>query len=329
MDLENQKVLVTGAGGFIGSHLCEELVVKGAHVKAMVRYNSSGSHGMLESLPRDVYKELDVVAGDIRDSASVKRSINGCKIVFHLAALVGIPFSYDSPDSYLETNIRGTFNVLQACLEGEVERLVHTSTSEVYGTARYTPIDEKHPLQAQSPYSATKIAADKLAESFNRSFGLPVTTIRPFNAFGPRQSARAFIPAMISQIIEQGQILCGSLMPSRDYTFVKDTVRAFCACATTSGIDGETINVGCGKKIAMGDLLGRIIKRMGVDVDVSVQEERVRPDQSEVMTLICNNDKAQRLLGWNPIWSLDEGIDAVVDYVKTNLRVFKTFKYVV
>jgi NAD dependent epimerase/dehydratase len=327
MDLKSQTVLVTGAGGFIGSHLCEELVEADARVRAMVRYNSSGSHGLLERLPRDIYKELDVVSGDVRDSASVRRATQGCKIVFHLAALVGIPFSYDSPDSYLETNIRGTFNVLQACLDEEVERLVHTSTSEVYGTARYTPIDEKHPLQAQSPYSATKIAADKLVESFNKSFGLPVVTIRPFNAFGPRQSARAFIPAMISQIIERGRILCGSLTPSRDYTFVKDTARAFCACATASGIEGETINVGCGKTICMGDLLERIIKRMGVDVDVSVQQARVRPEQSEVMMLICNNNKAQTRLGWTPIWSLDEGIDAVVDYVKSNLGVYKTLKY--
>jgi NAD dependent epimerase/dehydratase len=327
MTLKNEKVLVTGSGGFIGSHLCEELVEAGARVRALVRYNSSGSHGLLESLPRDIYKELDVVTGDVRDSASVKRSIQGCKTVFHLAALVGIPFSYDSPDSYLETNIRGTFNVLQGCLDEEVERLVHTSTSEVYGTARYTPIDEKHPLQAQSPYSATKIAADKLVECFNRSFGLPAVTIRPFNAFGPGQSARAFIPAVICQVLQQPVVRCGSLHPFRDYTFVDDTAAAFIAAATAPGVVGMTINVGTGKKISMGALLDRILARMNVQKDLVMEPDRVRPDKSEVLDLICDNRRAKTLLGWLPRYSLDEGLDIVIESMKKNSHKYKPNRY--
>jgi NAD dependent epimerase/dehydratase len=329
MTLESRKILVTGAGGFIGSHLCEELVKTGANVRAFVKYNSSDSHGLLETLPEKIYRELEVVPGDTRDTLRVGKAVRGCNIVLHLAALIGIPYSYEAPDSYVDTNITGTVNVLQACLDSGVERLVHTSTSEVYGTARYVPIDEEHPLQAQSPYAATKIAADKLAESYHNSFGLPVVTIRPFNCFGPRQSARAFIPAMISQIMETRKVCCGSLSPLRDYTFVKDTVNAFQACAYKPGIEGQTINVGSGKKISMGELLKIIMERTGNQREVVTVESRRRPQQSEVMELMCDNAKARKLLDWSPSWSLEDGIDAVVDYVKQNLGSYKTLKYVV
>jgi NAD dependent epimerase/dehydratase len=322
-------MLVTGAGGFIGSHLCEELVEAGANVRAFVRYNSSDSYGLLENLPQQIFREIELFPGDVRDATSVRKAIRGCDMVLHLAALIGIPYSYDAPESYVETNVGGSLNVLQTCLEQGVERLVHTSTSEVYGTARYAPIDEEHPLQAQSPYAATKIAADKLAESYYKSYELPVVTIRPFNCFGPRQSARAFIPAIISQILGGQKVCCGSLSPLRDYTFVKDTVRAFCACASVPGIEGQTINVGSGTRISMGELLESIMRRMGAQVEIIVQESRVRPERSEVMELMCNNTKARTLLGWAPTWSMEEGIDAVIGYVSHNSNLYKTFKYVV
>ncbi len=329
MTLESRNVLVTGAAGFIGSHLCEELVEAGANVRAFTKYNSSDSHGLLEQLAPRIYKELEVFPGDVRDAARVRNAVQGCSVVLHLAALIGIPYSYQAPESYVDTNIVGTLNVLRACHEEGIERLVHTSTSEVYGSARYVPIDEDHPLQAQSPYAATKIAADKLAESYHNSFGLPVVTIRPFNCFGPRQSARAFIPAMISQIIEQRKVCCGSLSPLRDYTFVKDTAKAFCACAAKPGIDGQTINVGSGKRISMGALLEIIIERIGVKAEVRVQESRRRPEKSEVMELMCNNSKARRLLDWAPTWSLEEGIEAAIEYAKHNIGMYKTLKYAV
>lgn len=327
MDLANTRVLVTGAGGFIGSHLCEQLTRSGARVRALVRYNSSGSHGLLESLPRETYNEIEVVCGDLQDPAFTQRAVSGCQVVFHLAALIGIPYSYDAPASYVSTNVKGTVNVLQACVEHRVERVVHTSTSEVYGTARYTPIDEDHPLQGQSPYSASKIAADKMAESFHLSFGLPVVTMRPFNTFGPRQSARAFIPAMICQILEQPTVRCGCLHPFRDYTFVEDTVAAFIACATTPGITGMTINVGTGKKISMGALLNRIVSRMKAQKEVVMEPERLRPHDSEVTDLICDNRRARQLLGWSPRYSLDEGLDIVIEYMKNNGHRYKSDRY--
>ncbi len=329
MNLTNAKVLVTGAGGFIGSGLCEELVKMGCDVRALVRYNSSGSHGMLEELPVDTYKNLEVVAGDVRDPFSITKAVSGCSVVFHLAALIGIPYSYHAPKSYVDTNVSGTLNVLQACLEHQVERLVHTSTSEVYGTAQYTPIDEAHPLQGQSPYSASKIAADKMAESYYLSFGLPVVTLRPFNCYGPRQSARAFIPAMISQILQNEQIHCGSLSPIRDYTFVKDTAAAFIAGATAEGIEGLTINAGSGKKITMGDLLNKIMKKMSVSREIVQVGERRRPEKSEVMELIADSSKARELLGWTPTYSLDQGLDEVIASVRERIGSYKTGGYVV
>ncbi|HMK35632.1 MAG TPA: SDR family NAD(P)-dependent oxidoreductase [Desulfomonilaceae bacterium] len=329
MNVQHEHILVTGAGGFIGSHLCEELVQQGARVRAMIRYNSLGSHGLLEHLPKDVYESLDIVPGDVRDSHATAKAVSGCRLVFHLAALIGIPYSYHAPKSYVDTNVCGTLNVLQACLEAGVERVVHTSTSEVYGTARYTPIDENHPLQGQSPYSASKIAADKIAESFHLSFNLPVVTIRPFNCFGPRQSARAFIPAMISQLLNEAQVRCGLLTPVRDYTFVKDTVSGFILCGTMPGIEGMTINVGSGQKISMRNLLYRIMDRTNEQKETVSDLERVRPEKSEVMALVCDNSKAKTFLGWTPKYSLDEGLDQVIDYFRNNRRLVKTDHYVV
>lgn len=329
MQLRGTKVLVTGAGGFIGSHLCESLVKAGAQVRALVRYNSSGSHGCLEALQEDVYKSIEVELGDVRDPFATVKMVAGRQIVFHLAALIGIPYSYHAPKSYVDTNVSGIVNVLQACLKEDVERIVHTSTSEVYGTARYTPIDEHHPLQAQSPYSASKIAADKMAESYFLSFGLPVVTLRPFNCFGPRQSARAFIPAMVSQILTEAHVRTGSLTPYRDYTFVSDTVAAFLACARAPDIEGVTINAGSGKKISMRDLLLRIMNLLNVSKEIIEDPERVRPEKSEVLELICDNSRAKQLLNWSPKYSLDDGLQAVIKSVQETLHSFKTNRYVV
>ena len=329
MKLNGRKVLVTGAGGFIGSHLCEALIETGAMVRALVRYNSSNLHGMLELLPKNIYREIEIVAGDVRDSFFMDKTVADCATVLHLAALIAIPYSYEAPESYVHTNIMGTLNVLQACLRHEVERVVHVSTSEVYGTAQYTPIDEKHPLQGQSPYSASKIAADKMAESFHLSFALPIVTIRPFNCFGPRQSARAFIPAMISQILTNETIVCGSLEPYRDYTFVKDTAAGLVAGATVPGIEGLTINVGSGKKITMEKLLDLIMRRMGVERKICRTDERKRPQKSEVHELICDNAKAKELLDWAPFHSLEKGLDETIAYVQANIERYKTAGYVI
>lgn len=327
--LTGNLTLVTGAGGFIGSHLCEDLVQAGARLRALVRYNSVHSHGMLEQVPRDVYESIEVIQGDIRDPFAIAKAVAGCRVVFHLAALIGIPYSYHAPKSYVDTNVSGTVNLLQACLQHGVERVVHTSTSEVYGTARYTPIDEDHPLQGQSPYSASKIAADKLAESYYRSFVLPVVTLRPFNCFGPRQSARAFIPAMISQILSGEQVHCGSLDPLRDYTFVKDTTAGFLACAVTPGIEGFTVNIGTGKKISMGDLLAKIMKEMNTAREIISSPERVRPENSEVLELVCDNTRARSILKWSPRYSLSDGLQETISYVRDHLDTYKTSNYVV
>jgi NAD dependent epimerase/dehydratase len=328
-DLRGKKVLVTGAGGFIGSHLSEELVRAGAEVTALVRYNSFQSHGMLEELPEDLRTGMHVVLGDVRDPFCVSKFVSGCHVVFHLAALIGIPYSYHAPKSYVDTNVSGTLNVLQACLEHSVKRLVHTSTSEVYGSARYTPIDENHRLQGQSPYSASKIAADKLAESYHLSFGLPVVTIRPFNCYGPRQSGRAFIPAMISQALREDEIRCGSLETLRDYTFVKDTVAGFIACATKPAVEGRTINVGTDAEISMGALLDKILARMGVSRKIVVDQARLRPPNSEVMELMCDNSLARKLLDWVPKVSLDDGLDQVISYVTRSIANYRTTSYVI
>jgi NAD dependent epimerase/dehydratase len=320
--------LITGAGGFIGSHLVEHLVVSGYQVKAMVRYNSQNRWGWLDSLPKKITENITILSGDIRDYQSVRKAVSGCNIVFHLAALIGIPYSYNAPSSYVDTNISGTLNIAQACLEEGVDRLIHTSTSETYGTAQYVPIDEKHPLVGQSPYSATKIAADKLIESFYLSFELPATIIRPFNTYGPRQSARAVIPTVISQALEgKEKILLGSLSPIRDLTFVKDTVRAFVAAAESNNSIGQLINIGNGKGISVGELSKLILKICNSKASITCETERIRPEKSEVRELICNNKVAKEILEWYPKYSLENGIEETVAWLKNNLNHYKSGIY--
>ncbi|TRZ92016.1 MAG: SDR family NAD(P)-dependent oxidoreductase [Methanosarcinales archaeon] len=328
MLLKNKKILVTGAGGFIGSHLVERLVNEGCQVRAMVHYNSRGSWGNLELLPRDAKDAIEVVNGDITDPFSVRNAVEGCDVVFHLAALIAIPYSYIAPQSYVTTNVIGTLNVMQACRDYGVVKVVHTSTSETYGTAIYTPIDEKHPLQGQSPYSASKIGADKIVESYFCSFNLRVATIRPFNTYGPRQSARAVIPTIISQILAgKTKINLGSLSPVRDLNFVKDTVEGFLQVAKSDRTIGEVVNIGFGKGITIGDLAKAIILIMGRDVEIAYDEMRVRPENSEVMELICANQKAAALADWRPRYTLEAGLRETVTFIERNLHLYKTDIY--
>lgn len=325
-----RKVLVTGGCGFIGSHLCEELVRAGAEVSAFVHYNSQNRWGAIDSLPDDVKSNLQIKPGNINDSLSVRRAVKGQDVVFHLAALIGIPYSYLAPEAYVNTNVRGTLNVLQSCLAEGVARVIHTSTSEVYGTARYVPIDEQHPLQAQSPYAASKIAADKLAESYFCAFGVPVTTLRPFNTFGPRQSARAVIPTIISQALSRQQIELGAVSPVRDLIFVKDTVLGFMRIGESDRCLGEVINIGRGEGISIGDLAKRICALVGVSPEIRpLCEERVRPDRSEVGRLIADNSKAGRLLDWRPTVSLDEGLTQTIHWMTEHLPQYKPEAYAV
>jgi len=304
---KGKKVLVTGAGGFIGSHLTEELVRLGANVRAFVRYNSQGSWGWLEYSPPELKKEIEIVSGDIRDLHGVKHAMEGQEIVFHLAALIAIPFSYHSPDSYVETNINGTLNVLQAAREHEVSKIVHTSTSEVYGTAKFVPISEEHPLQAQSPYSATKIGADQIAMSFFNSFGTPVAIIRPFNTYGPRQSARAIIPTVISQIAAGKRVInIGAAHPTRDFNFIRDTVSGFLSVAESQKSVGQVINIGSNFEVSIGKTVEIIIELMGKNVRVETEKKRLRPEKSEVERLWADNSKARSLLCWEPAFG---GID--------------------
>jgi len=327
MTLTNKKVLVTGAGGFIGSNLLEELIRMGVRVRALVHYNSRNDWGNIEQLPLEIRKELDIFAGDIRDAYVMQKCVKGCKIVFHLAALIGIPYSYIAPEAYVDTNIKGTLNLLQAALDNDIERFVHTSTSETYGTAIYTPIDEKHPLQGQSPYSASKIGADKIAESYYLSFGLPVATIRPFNTFGIRQSARAVIPTIISQALTKDKICLGSLTPVRDVTFVKDTVMAFIKVAETDRAIGQVINVGSGFGINIGELTQTILKLMRKEIEIESDKTRIRPEKSEVMQLIADNSKAKKYLNWQPEISLEDGLRRTIEWIKDHLPLFKTEIY--
>ncbi len=327
MDWTETKVLVTGAGGFIGSHLTETLVKRGAHVRAMVRYNSRNSWGHLDELPDKLKSKLEVVSGDIRDPFFVDAAVEGVDTVFHLAALIAIPYSYAAPQSYVETNVNGTLNILQAARRYDTRKVVHTSTSEVYGTALYTPIDESHPPQAQSPYSASKIGADKLAESFFRSFGLPVATIRPFNTFGPRQSARAIIPTIVSQALWRDRIELGSLFPVRDLTFVSDTVKAFVRIAEVAETSGEVINIGTGRGFTVSEVAERILTLLGVTTPIMTAEDRVRPVNSEVFKLICNSNKARTLIDWQPKTCLDEGLRAVIYWMRANRDSFKADVY--
>ncbi|MFC2105532.1 SDR family NAD(P)-dependent oxidoreductase [Candidatus Bipolaricaulota bacterium] len=327
MDWGRGKYLVTGAGGFIGSHLVEELVKLGAKVRALAHYNSRNDWGAIELLPKEVRQELEVIVGDVQDPFAIRKSVQGCDIVFHLAALIAIPYSYIAPESYVNTNVKGTLNVLQACLDDGVEKVVHTSTSEAYGTAKYTPIDEKHLLQGQSPYSASKIAADKIAESYYLSFGLPVTTIRPFNTYGPRQSARAIIPTIISQILNSSELKLGLLTPVRDLTYVRDTVAGFLKVAQSDRAVGEVINIGTGNGIAIGELAEKIIGLAGKDVRIVCDEQRVRPEKSEVMELICDNRKAKELIDWEPQYALEKGLAETIEWVRGNLDLYKAGLY--
>lgn len=327
--LQGKKVFVTGAGGFIGSHLTEELVRVNADVTAMIRYGSSANWGNLEFLSPDIRREIKVVAGNVEDSDFMMHSLKGQDIVYHLAALIAIPYSYVAPRSYVRTNVEGTLNVMEAVRRLGIGRAVHTSTSEVYGTALYAPIDESHPLQGQSPYSASKIGADKIAESYFLSFATPVVTLRPFNTYGPRQSARAFIPTVICQALEQPVIRMGSLDPQRDMTFVRDTARGFIAAGTAPGIEGETINLGVGRTDSIGAIASRILSLMGCDKPIEQDPTRVRPAKSEVQKLLSNNDKARERMGWSPTVSLDEGLAETIAFVTKNIHLFKSNTYTI
>jgi NAD dependent epimerase/dehydratase len=327
MNWESKKVLVTGAGGFIGSHLCEALLAKGSDVTAMLRYSSRSDWGNLEFLSSQDRRQLKVIAGNIEDGNFVAQQVKGIDIIFHLAALIAIPYSYIAPMSYVKTNIEGTLNLLEAARKERVEKVIHTSTSETYGSACYTPIDEKHPLQGQSPYSASKIGADKIAESYYRSYELPVVTIRPFNTFGPRQSARAIIPTIITQALTQDEIKLGSLDPVRDLSFVRDVTQAFIKLAESGETIGETINIGSGKGVSIGELAAEILEIMNCKKKIVVEEQRVRPPKSEVRLLICDNTKALKLTGWKPVYSLKQGLVEVVDFISRNLHQYKTDQY--
>lgn len=305
----HEKVLVTGAGGFIGSHLCQALVRRGATVRAMTQYNSRHGLGWLDSLPRETLDSMETVRGDIRDAAFVRRALGGCGAVFHLAALISIPYSYQAPESYVDTNVKGTLNVLQAALDLGTPKVVQTSTSEVYGTARFVPITEEHPLRAQSPYAASKIGADQLALSFHDAFGLPVTVVRPFNTYGPRQPARAVIPTIISQIASgMRTIRLGSLHPTRDFCFVTDTAEGFLAVSQAPEAVGEVVNLGTGFEVSIGRTAECIAEVMGVEVTVEQDPQRVRPSRSEVERLCADNSKCARLTGWRPHYSGPEGL---------------------
>jgi NAD dependent epimerase/dehydratase len=321
-----KRALVTGAGGFIASHLTERLVELGATTRALVHYNALGTWGWLDHSP--LRSHIDVVAGDVIDRDSVRAAMDKVEVVFHLAALIAIPYSYHAPLSYVRTNIEGTLNVLQAARDVGVERIVHTSTSEVYGTARYTPIDEGHPLQGQSPYSASKIGGDKLAESFHAAFGLPVVTVRPFNTFGPRQSARAVVPTIITQCLSGDTVRLGSLHPTRDLNYVANTVDGFLRAAARSAAIGQTINVGSGREISIGDLAQLIARLTGRQVTIESEVARVRPDQSEVERLLADNTLAGALLGWQPAIGLEEGLQRTIEWMQAHLERYRPGVYV-
>lgn len=319
-----KKALVTGADGFIGSHLTEELLEKGYEVKAFTLYNSFNTWGWLDSLPKGKLGQIEIYCGDVRDPNGVREAMRGVDIVFHLAALIAIPFSYHSPDSYVDTNIKGTLNVLQAARELATERVLVTSTSEVYGTAQYVPIDEKHPFQGQSPYSATKIGADRLAESFYRSFRLPVSIVRPFNTYGPRQSARAVIPTVITQLLAgREEIKLGALTPTRDFNYVKDTTAGFIAIAESDQTIGEEINIATQKEISIGELAGEIINQINPKARIVCDEERIRPEKSEVNRLLGSNEKIKKLTDWKPQYTFEQGIAETIEWIGNHLNFYK------
>ena len=323
-----KKVLVTGADGFIGSHLTESLLEKGYDVKAFTYYNSFNTWGWLDTLPKEKLDQIEVFSGDIRDPNGVREAMKDVDQVFHLAALIAIPFSYHSPDSYVDTNIKGTLNVLQAARDLGTEKIMVTSTSEVYGTAQYVPIDEKHPFQGQSPYSATKIGADRLAESFYRSFNLPVAIVRPFNTFGPRQSARAVIPTIITQLLAgREEIKLGSLIPTRDFNYVKDTAAGFIAIAESDKTIGQEINIATQREISIGDLAKEIIAQINPDAKIVCDEQRLRPEKSEVNRLLGANVKIKELTDWKQQYTFEQGIAETIAWIRQNMAAYKTDIY--
>ena len=323
-----EKILVTGADGFIGSHLTEELVKQGFDVKAFSLYNSFNTWGWLDTLPQDIMENVEVFTGDVRDPNGVREAMKGTDAVFHLAALIAIPFSYHSPDAYVDTNIKGTLNVLQAAKQLDLDKVLITSTSEVYGTAQYVPIDESHPYQGQSPYSATKIGADRLAESFYRSFGLPVAIVRPFNTYGPRQSARAVIPTIITQLLAgKEEIRLGSLTPTRDFNFVKDTAQGFIEVYRSDKTVGEEINIATQNEISIGELAEELIKQINPQAKIVCDEERLRPEKSEVNRLLGSNEKIKMLTDWEPRFTFEEGLAQTIDFFRDNLEKYKVDIY--
>lgn len=332
MDFKGKKVLVTGSDGFIGSHIVESLLEKGASVRAFVFYNSFNSWGWLDTFPKELIDQIEIVSGDVRDQRFVDEVVKGCDYIFHLAALISIPFSYDAPDSFFDTNTKGTLNILQSARKEGVERVLITSTSEVYGTAQYVPMDELHPLQAQSPYSASKIAADHIGESFFRSFGVPVVVVRPFNTFGPRQSTRAVIPTIITQILSGTKTLkLGRIDTVRDFNYVKDTADAYCAIALKDGVEGEEINIATGVGISIGDTVQKIIEIMKSDAVIETDEKRLRPDSSEVERLIGSAKKLESLTGYTPKFGFEKGMEETIAwYSKSeNLKHYKANIYTI
>lgn len=327
MDWNGKKVLVTGAGGFIASHLVENLVHRGASVRAFVRYNSRGDLGLLAQLEPQTLSAVDIVAGDLRDLPAVQQAVKGNDIIFHLGALIAIPYSYLHPAEVVETNVMGTLNVLLAARDLNTAKVVHTSTSEVYGTALRVPIDESHPLQGQSPYSASKIGADKLAESFYCAYELPVVTVRPFNTFGPRQSARAVIPTIISQALTRDVLHLGSIDTRRDFTYVSDTVAGFLCAAEAQGVEGQVFNLGTGSEVTIDELVQIIGKIVGRELKVVQEGQRLRPGKSEVMRLLSDNRKAKESLGWQPKVSIEQGLAQTVDWIRRNIQIYHPDQY--
>jgi len=329
VSLRDATVAVTGAAGFIGSHLVEALVAEGARVRAIARYNSRSALGALDWVPDEVRSEVEVVFGDIRDLESAVDAVRGCEVIFHLAAQIAIPYSYVNPRDYVETNVLGTLNVLQAARAGSVRRLVHTSTSEVYGTAQRVPITEDHPLSAQSPYAASKVAADQLALSFHRSFELPVTVLRPFNTYGPRQSARAVIPTIIDQALKGGPVRIGSLEPRRDLTYVTDTVRGFIAVSGADAAVGETLQLGTGEDVSVGELIETVQALLGCEVEIMQEEKRVRPEMSEVGLLLSDPRRMTDVTGWRPEVALRDGLEQTIRWIEARPGSYAAEDYVV
>ena len=327
MNWSNKRVMVTGAGGFLGSHLVEQLLAEGAEVRAFVRYNSRGDPGLLRLIQTKDRSRLEIVAGDLRDENAICKAVEASQIIFHMGAMISIPYSYRHPVEVAETNFMGTLNILVACRDYKVERLIHTSSSEVYGTALQVPIKESHPLQGQSPYSASKIGADKLAESFFCAYELPVVTVRPFNTYGPRQSARAVIPTIITQALSLNSIRLGNQNTSRDFTFVKDTIAGLMKAAESTGVEGQVLNLGTGQEIRIGDLAQKIIQKIGRSVEIDMDPVRLRPERSEVLRLLSDNTLARKSLGWEPKVSLDDGLNETIDWIKAHLDLYRIGAY--